>query len=81
METSSPGARGPSKLAELTTPPRVIVGVAPALMVKTAADDVAPSGPTTVTFTVPAALKRDAGTEAVSCVALTNVVVRAVEPK
>jgi len=45
-------------------------GVGAALMVKVAADEVAPET-VTVTFAVPAAAIRLAGTVAVSCVALT----------
>lgn len=47
------------------------------VIVKVSALEVAPSGFTTLTWAVPAALISPAGIAAVSCVALTNVVLRA----
>jgi hypothetical protein len=56
---------------------RVVIVGGPGLMVKVEAGDV-PRGSATVTLAVPAVAIRLAGTAAVSCVALTKVVVRAV---
>src|ERR1035441_8059598 len=68
-----------SELKEFTTPPEVTEGAGGGAlaMAKPAACDISPPGLDTLTLALPAAATRFAGTAAVTCAVLTNVVASA----